>query len=145
LGVAEHRRPGGRRGLLVYDCGHADPGYRSEIHPAWAVVALRNMMQGTIARGSNREGGVAPLGSDDASFSRVTKADMWISSFGGEAVEDSLDELGPNGEDWWQSVNSRDYDFNIPTPPKPAWLPADAQPVIQIKEPRTATGGRRAR
>jgi hypothetical protein len=122
-------------GYWIYDCGHGDPGYRTEIHPAWAVVALRNMMQGTIARGSNREGWVAPLGSDDASFSPATKADIWISSFGGEAVEDSLDELGPNGEDWWQPVNSRDYDFNIPAPPKPAGLPADAQPAIQIKEP----------
>jgi hypothetical protein len=123
-------------GYWVYDCGHGDPGYRTEIHPAWMVVALRNMMQRSIARGSNREGWVASLGSDDdASVSPVTKADVWISSFGGEAVEDSLDELGPNGEDWWQPVNSRDYDFNIPAPPKPADLPVDAQPVIQIKEP----------
>jgi hypothetical protein len=122
-------------GYWIYDCGHGDPGYRSEIHPAWMVVALRNMMQSSIARGSNREGWVAPLGSDDASFSPVTKADVWISSYGGEAVEDSLDELGPNGEDWWQPVNSRDYDFNIPAPARPAGLPADAQPVIQIKEP----------
>ena len=71
-----------------------------------------------MARGSERQGSVAPLGADDASFSRVTKADVWISSFGGEAVEDSFDELGPNSEDWWQPVNSRDYDFNIPAPQK---------------------------
>jgi len=122
-------------GYWIYDCGHHDPGYRSEIHPAWMVVALRNMMQSSIARGSNREGGVVPLHSDDASFSPVTKADVWISSFGGEAVEDSLDEFGPNGEDWWQPVNSRDYDFNIPAPVKPAGLPAGAQPVIQIQDP----------
>lgn len=122
-------------GYWIYDCGHNDPGFRSEIHPAWMVVALRNMMQSSMARGSNREGWVAPLHSDDASYSPVTKADVWISSYGGEAVEDSLDEFGPNGEDWWQPVNSRDYDFNIPAPPKPAGLPADAQPVIQIQEP----------
>jgi hypothetical protein len=86
-----------------------------------------------MARGSNRQGWVAPLGPDDASFSRVTKADVWISSFGGEAVEDSLDELGPNDEDWWQPVNSRDYDFEIPLPPnKPS---PDAQPVVQILDP----------
>jgi len=122
-------------GYWIYDCGHGDPGYRAEIHPAWMVVALRNMMQSSIARGSNRQGWVAPLGPDDASYSPATKADVWISSFGGEAVEDSLDELGPNGEDWWQPVNSKDYDFNIPAPVKPAGLPADAQPVIQIVEP----------
>ena len=122
-------------GYWIYDCGHGDPGYRTEIHPAWMVVALRNMMQSQIARGSNREGWVAPLGSDDASFSPATKADVWISSYGGEAVEDSFDEFGPDGEDWWQPVNSRDYDFNIPAPPKPDDLPDDAQPVIQIKEP----------
>src|SRR5262249_35073838 len=122
-------------GYWIYDCGHSDPGFRSEIHPAWMVVALRNMMQSSMARGSNREGAVAPLHSDDASFSPVTKADIWISSFGGEAVEDSLDEFGPNGEDWWQPVNSRDYDFNIPAPETPAGLPAGAQPVIQIQDP----------
>src|SRR5262245_813356 len=122
-------------GYWIYDCGHHDPGYRAEIHPAWMVVALRNMAQASMARGSNREGAVAALGSDDAAMSPVTKADVWISSYGGEAVEDSLDELGPNGEDWWQPVNSRDYDFNIPAPVKPAGLPAGTQPVIQIKEP----------
>lgn len=119
-------------GYWIYDCGHHDPGYRSEIHPAWMVVALRNMMQSAEARGSNRQGWVAPLGSDDASFSPVTKADVWISSFGGEAVEDSLDELGPNGEDWWQPVNSRDYDFDIPAPVKPS---SDAVLKMQIQEP----------
>src|SRR5215208_7126142 len=77
-------------GYWIYDCGHGDPGYRTEIHPAWMVVALRNMMQSQIARGSNRQGWVAPLGSDDASFSPATKADVWISSYGGEAVEDSF-------------------------------------------------------
>ena len=122
-------------GYWIYDCGHADPGYRTEIHPAWMVTTLRNMMQSPMARGEKRQGWVSPLGSDDASYSPVTNADVWISSFGGEAVEDSLDEFGPNGEDWWQPVNSRDYDFDIPAPPKPAGLPADAQPVIQIREP----------
>jgi hypothetical protein len=120
-------------GYWIYDCGHHDPGYRSEIHPAWMVATIRNTMQSDIARGAARRGWVAPLGPDDASFSRVTKADIWISSFGGEAVEDILDELGPNGEDWWQPVNSRDYDFDIPLPPdKPS---PDAQPVIQILDP----------
>jgi len=120
-------------GYWIYDCGHGDPGYRSEIHPAWMVATIRNTMGYLIARGSARRGWVAPLGSDDASYSRVTKVDVWISSFGGEAVEDSLDELGPNGEDWWQPVNSRDYDFDIPLPPnKPS---PDAQPVIQILDP----------
>ena len=82
-------------GYWIYDCGHRTPGYRSEIHPAWMVVALRNMAQAETARGSNREGAVAALGSDDASVSPVTKADVWISSYGGGAVEDSLHELGP--------------------------------------------------
>ena len=120
-------------GYWVYDCGHGDPGYRTEIHPAWMVATIRNTMQSDIARGAARRGWVAPLGPDDASYSRVTKADIWISSFGGEAVEDSLDELGPDGEDWWQPVNSRNYDFDIPLPPdKPS---PDAQPVIQILDP----------
>ncbi len=126
-------------GYWIYDCGHHkdddgnDTGYRSEIHPAWMVAAIRNIAESQMARGNGRQGWVAPLGPDDASFSRVTKADVWISSFGGEAVEDSLDEFGPNGEDWWQPVNSRDYDFDIPLPPgKPS---PDAQPVIQILDP----------
>jgi hypothetical protein len=99
------------------------------------VVAERNMMQSSEARGSNRQGWVAPLGPDDASYSPVTKADVWISSFGGEAVEDALSEFGPNGEDWWQPVNSRDYDFDIPAPPKPQGLSPDAVPTLQIQEP----------
>jgi hypothetical protein len=120
-------------GYWIYDCGHNDPGYRTEIHPAWMVATLRNTMQSPMARGANREGWVAPLGADDASFSPVTKADVWISSFGGEAVEDSLDELGPNGEDWWQPVNSKDYDFDIPAPAnKPS---PDATLKMQIQEP----------
>lgn len=126
-------------GYWIYDCGHHkdddgnDTGYRSEIHPAWMVATIRNMAQSQMARGNGRQGWVAPLGADDASFSRVTKADVWISSFGGEAVEDSLDEFGPNGEDWWQPVNSRDYEFDIPLPPdKPS---PDAQPVVQIQDP----------
>jgi hypothetical protein len=110
-------------GYWIYDCGHHkdedgnDTGYRSEIHPAWMVATIRNSAQSDMARGNRRQGWVAPLGPDDASYSRVTKADVWISSFGGEAVEDSLDEFGPDGEDWWQPVNSRDYDFEIPLPP----------------------------
>jgi hypothetical protein len=121
------------QGYWIYDCGHHDHGYRSEIHPAWMVVALRNQMQRSIARSTAwREGWVAQLGADDASYSRVTKADVWISSFGGEAVEDVFDELGPNGEDWWQPVNSKDYDFNIPMPPKPG---PGAVLKMQIQEP----------
>lgn len=125
-------------GYWIYDCGHHkdgngnDTGYRSEIHPAWMVVALRNMMQSVEARGAERQGWVAPLGPDNASYSPVTKADVWISSFGGEAVEDIFTELGPNGEDWWQPVNSKDYDFNIPAPVKPS---ADAVLKMQIQEP----------
>jgi len=119
-------------GYWVYDCGHNDPGFRTEIHPAWMVATLRNMMQSTEARGSNRQGWVAPLGADDASYSPVTKADVWISSFGGEAVEDEQSEFGPNGEDWWQPVNSRDYDFDIPAPVKPS---PDAVLKMQIQEP----------
>ncbi len=119
-------------GYWIYDCGHNDNGFRSEIHPAWMVVTERNMMESEIARGASRAGSVAALGSDDREFSPATKADVWISSFGGEAVEDSLDELGPNGEDWWQPVNSKDYDFDIPAPAKPS---PDATLTMQIQEP----------
>jgi hypothetical protein len=130
-------------GFWAYDCGHhknpegADTGYRTEIHPPWFVATLRNMAQGRFARGENRHGWVAPLGSDPLDFSPVTKADVFISSFGGAAVEDLFDEdvFDPNdhfGDDWWQPVNRKDYNFDIPAPVKPS---PDAQLVVKIQNP----------
>jgi hypothetical protein len=124
-------------GYWIFDCGHSP--FRSEIHPAWFTATIRNMAQDEMARGANRHGWVAPLGPDDADFSAVTKVDVFISSFGGEAVDNIFDDddfYGPDRNppepDWWQPVNSKDYDFNIPAPPKPS---PDAQLKMQIQDP----------
>ena len=129
-------------GYWTFDCGHEgkDGNFRSEIHPAWFVATIRNKMESPIARGANRHGTVAALGPDDRALSRVTQADVFISSFGGEVVDnifpdDVYDPTDIGRPDWWQPVNRKDYDFDIPLPPKPSGLPADAQPVIQILDP----------
>jgi hypothetical protein len=120
-------------GYWTFDCGHHTHGYRTEIHPAWMIATIRNMARAPLARGENRHGWVAPLGSDDRDFSPVTKADVWISSFGGEAVDNIFDDDDFLGrKDWWQPVNSKDYDFNIPAPVKPS---PDAQLVMKIQDP----------
>ncbi len=110
-------------GYWTFDCGHADveDGYRTEIHPAWFVVTFRNTAQSDIARASNRRGTYAALGSDDRDFSLVTQADVFLGSYGGEAVDNIFvdgDFLGP--EDWWQPVNAKDYEFDILAPLEPA-------------------------
>lgn len=118
-------------GYWTFDCGH-EP-FRTEIHPAWFTATIRNMAQDEMARGSNRHGWVAPLGPDDADFSAVTKVDVFISSFGGEAVDTIFgDEINENFPDWWQPVNAKDYDFEFPAPPKPS---PDAKLVMQIHDP----------
>lgn len=110
-------------GYWTFDCGHADveDGYRTEIHPAWFVVTFRNSAKGDIARAANRRGTYAPMGPDDRDFSLVTRADVFLGSYGGEAVDNIFDDddfLGP--EDWWQPVNAKDYEFDILAPPPPA-------------------------
>jgi hypothetical protein len=123
-------------GFWIFDCGH-EP-FRAEIHPAWMVVTYRNAMQSNMARGSNRKGAVAALGPDDRDMGRVSRADVFISSFGGEAVDNIFDDddfYGPDccgTEDWWQPVNRKDYDFDIIAPPSPS---PGAELVWTVLEP----------
>jgi hypothetical protein len=122
-------------GYWICDCGHSPS--RTEIHPAWMVVTYRNAMQGSIARGSNRKGWVAPLGPDDKDYARVTRADVYISSYGGEAVDNIFDDddfYGPDFgmEDWWQPVNSKDYEFYITAPID---KPAGAELMWKVLDP----------
>jgi hypothetical protein len=70
----------------------------------------------------------------------VTRADVFASSFGGEAVDNIFDDdvfYGPDRNpprpDWWQPVGDRDYEFDILAPvPKPS---ADAQLVVRVLDP----------
>lgn len=124
-------------GYWIYDCGH-EP-YHTEIHPPWMVVTYRNTAQDAFARGSSRKGTFAALGPDDRDMSPVTRADVFISSYGGEAVDNIFydedfygPDLDPPMPDWWQPVNSKDYDFDILAPEKPA---GDPPLVIKILNP----------
>ncbi len=118
-------------GFWIFDCGHTP--FRTEIHPPWFVATIRNWEQSTQARGSDRTGSAMALGADDKDFSPVTVADVFISSFGGEAVDNIFDDSDFLGrEDWWMPVNNRDYDFSIPAPPKPS---PDAELVFRILGP----------
>jgi len=70
---------------------------------------------------------------DDRDYSPVTRADVFASSFGGEAVDNIFDDdvfLGQ--QDWWQPVNDKDYDFDILAPPKPS---PDAVLVWSVLDP----------
>jgi hypothetical protein len=118
-------------GYWILDCGHSE--YRAEIHPPWMVVTFRNMMQSEIARQANRKGWVAPLGPDDRDFSRVTRADIFISSFGGEAVDNIFDDDHFLGRvDWWMPVNSKDYAFDVLAPED---TPEGAQLIWKWQDP----------
>jgi Ca2+-binding RTX toxin-like protein len=147
-------------GPHIWDCPHNDgydmhDSYRTEIHPAVGWVVYRNTAdsdglpdndekrtqdpwlwygpgdrQGTAARFS-QTGNVAI---------RATVADVFLSSFGGDAVEDlngyNTDQFGVVGtpEDHWrQLVLSRDYTFFIPAPPSP---PTRAATMIWEQEDR---------
>jgi hypothetical protein len=132
-------------GYWAFDCGHNEDehednttGYRTEIHPPWFTATIRNMAQSPMARGGPRNGSATSFTADRLDFRKATQADVFVSSFGGEAVDNQFDDCCEfdnddfGTEEWWQPVNSRDYDFVIPLPhPRPA----GAQPLVRIEDP----------
>lgn len=104
-------------GQHVFDCGHADEGHRSEIHPPQFVAVYRNAALARLAR-------IGPLGqitgrtgsSDPATGEPATQVDVYASSYGGDAIGSEQNKLG---NVWYQPVARHDYQFVVMAPPKP--------------------------
>ncbi len=123
----------------IWDCAHEDvsDGYRTEIHPPLAVMTLRNAAKewsnasATIPARSGWLDTMPGLGSVPVT---VTRADVFGSSDGGEALEQENCFYHPcSVPDWYQPLVIKNYDFFVPAPPKPD---PDAQIVTKlIKRP----------
>jgi hypothetical protein len=142
--------PGDRivaRGRWIFDCGHPNPSpgtcansprpcltlldcggaacngavfnYRSEMHPPEAAAVLRPI-----------RGDVLAAGHDDARAQLTTRADVFVSAFGGSAGDEcvlthrnSINELlGTNCYPLRSPVahpNDSDFSFDLPLPPRP--------------------------
>jgi hypothetical protein len=142
-------------GTHSWDCGHGMPDqFRTEIHPPVGWVLFRNLAStgdrdvpppdGKRTQDpwvwyevTDRQGIGATLPKTPLMHTPVqaTVADVFLSSFGGNAVE-SLDGCAdedtgsnqanapclptfPNSQDWFQPVLNQDYSFFVPAPPKP--------------------------
>lgn len=124
----------------IWDCAHADvsDGYRTEIHPPLVSMTLRNAHRdawsngaSTIPAGAGWLDTMPNLGSVPVP---VTRADVFGSSDGGEALEQENCFYHPcSVPDWYQPLALKNYDFFVPAPPKPD---PDAQIVTKlIKHP----------
>jgi hypothetical protein len=131
-------------GPLIWDCGHGDDwvgggNYRTEIHPPVGWVVYRNTADRDGIPDSeekrtrdpwlwygpgDRPGTAARFG--ELGALPATVADVFFSSFGGDAVEElngySSDEMnvtGPQTDHWRQMLLQQDYSFFVPAPPRP--------------------------
>ena len=119
-------------GSHIWDCAHSD--YRTEIHPPRLVMTLRD----AAAAWSNgtatipaRPGWTDTLSGLGSVPVRVTRADVFASSDGGEAREQETCFAPPTCDpaDWYQPLKSKSYDLFVPAPPQPD---AGAQMVTKL-------------
>jgi hypothetical protein len=133
-------------GSHIWDCAHGD--YRTEIHPPRLVMTLRdaanqawskpcqvgpnapNCINGTVTIPA-RPGWTDTLPGLGSVPVRVTRADVFASSDGGEAREQETCFAPPTcvPADWYQPLKSKNYDLFVPAPPQPD---ANAQLVTKL-------------
>jgi len=120
----------------IWDCAHSDvsDGYRTEIHPPLVVESLRDAAKGWPDDANPalpaRPGWVDAMPGLGSVPVPVTRADVFGSSDGGEALEqENCFYHSCSVPDWYQPLAIKNYDFFIPAPPKPD---QDAQLVTKL-------------
>jgi len=170
-------------GTHIFDCGHGDgfldwiPGvtdpdiYRTEIHSPFGWVVYRQTADAdAIPGGKDTNSPWQWYGDGDLQGMAVTLpttgllntpvqatvADVYFSSFGGDAVEsvngcedaDDPDVICENysrrpelngGSDidswkWANPILDRDYAFVVPAPPVPSGAPGDVQMIFELED-----------
>jgi hypothetical protein len=124
----------------IWDCAHADvsDGYRTEIHPPLVAMSIRDAADGWPNNVNpvlpTRPGWVDTMPGLGSVPVPVTRADVFGSSDGGEALEQENCFYHPcSVPDWYQPLAIKSYDFFVPAPPKPD---QDAQLITKlIKRP----------
>jgi hypothetical protein len=108
-------------GAHIYDCGHKEEGFRSEIHPPRLLVTYRNAAQAPFAGYSGRLGSYYTP--PDGPPTWATRVDVFASSYGGKAIYSAYGTLllgyFSTHPLWWQPLNGQDYTFDIKAPPQP--------------------------
>jgi hypothetical protein len=108
-------------GALIYDQGHGEKGFRSEIHPPRLLMTIRDAAEGSWGgfSGDQRPGWAANIpGAPGFGEIQTTRADLYASSDGGLARNQiaNFQHVAPNGGSY-QDLADRNYHLFIPAPP----------------------------